>query len=121
MAAPEMTIVALGHPCEWMLALQRPVVWERWWYCLLQMMTFPLHWLQLQWRVILCYPVGATLRDCAPSLSRPAMMSGSIALPYGLRVAFPESYWLLVADLLPFPYCMPCQDSWSDQVVLNLP
>jgi hypothetical protein len=47
-AAPGMTVVVLGHPCKWLLASQRSIVWKHWWYCLLQMVTFPLHRLQLQ-------------------------------------------------------------------------
>jgi hypothetical protein len=34
---------------------------------------------QLPWRVVFCYPVGATLKDCPPSLSHPAMVAGSMA------------------------------------------
>ncbi len=81
MAAPivEWTGVLLGPLCKWLLALQRPVVWELWWCCLLQLMTFPLHWLQLPWMVVFCYPADAMLEDCAPSLSRPAGVAGSTA------------------------------------------
>ncbi len=84
MAAPivEWTRVLLGPLCKWLLALQRPVVWECWWcwWCfLLQLMPFPLHQLQLPWRVVFCYPVDAMLEDCAPSLSRPVGVAGSTA------------------------------------------
>ena len=45
MAAPldGWTVILLGPFCELLLALPRPVVWERRWCCLLQLMTFPLH------------------------------------------------------------------------------
>ena len=42
MAAPivDWTGVLLGPLCELLLALQRPIAWERWWCCLLQLMTY---------------------------------------------------------------------------------
>jgi len=64
-----------------------------------------------------CYPADAMLGDCAPSLSRPTggeaqwrpPLWGS---PCGLRVAFPESYWLL--HLLPRLGQLPRRESWCD-------
>ncbi len=44
----------------------------------LQLMTFPLRLLQLQWRVVFCYPGGTMLRDCAPSLPCSAMVANSL-------------------------------------------
>jgi hypothetical protein len=83
MAAPEigMTMIVLGCPCEWSLALQRSIVWEHWWYWLPQMMTLPLHCLQLQQRVVFCYPHGAMLMDFTPSLPPPAAVAGSLTAP----------------------------------------
>ena len=61
-------------------------------WCLLQLMTFPLHRLPLPWRVVFCYPVDAMLKDCTPSLSHPAGVAGSTAASsVGLALWAPSS------------------------------